>query len=176
VTSSPASTAHRKGGHSAGLYAIGIYKLFECALLIAAGFGTLKLLHKDIESVVTHWIHVLRVDPDNRYIHALMEKAFSVSPKQLKELSAGTFFYALLRFLEGIGLVLRKRWGEYLTIVVTALFIPLEIWEMVRRFTAIKMAVFIVNVAIVVYLAVGLRRSQGTGAEELGAVSEKSGD
>jgi uncharacterized membrane protein (DUF2068 family) len=144
--------------------------------LIAAGFGTLKLLHKDMGTVVTHWVHALRVDPDNQYIHALMEKAFAISPKQLKELSFGTFFYAFLRFLEGIGLVLRKRWGEYLTIAVTALFIPLEIWEMVRHFTALKAGVFLVNVAIVAYLAIGLRRSAGTEAAESSAVTEKSGD
>ena len=158
MPNSSTKTRPHGNAHSAGLYAIGIYKLFECALLVAAGLGTLKLLHKDMETVVTHWAHVLRVDPDNHYIHALMQKAFAISPKQLKELSLGTFFYAFLRFLEGIGLVLRKRWGEYLTIAVTALFVPLEIWEIVRHTTALKIGVLVVNIAIVIYLAWGLRR------------------
>jgi uncharacterized membrane protein (DUF2068 family) len=149
-----------------GLYFIGVYKLFESILFLAAGFGALHLLHKDMETVVTHWVHVLRADPDNRYIHELMAKAFVISPKQLKELSAGTFFYAALRFLEGLGLVLRKRWGEYLTITATALFVPLEVWELARRFTALKLGALIINIAIVLYLAWGLRRKH---PEQIGA-------
>jgi uncharacterized membrane protein (DUF2068 family) len=154
---------------SSGLYLIGVYKLFESMLFLAAGFGALHLLHKDMETVVTHWAHVLRADPENRYIHALMAKAFAISPKQLKELSAGTFFYAALRFLEGLGLVLRKRWGEYLTIVATALFIPLELWEMAQRFTTLKLGALILNIAIVAYLAWSLRRKH---PEQLGARSD----
>jgi uncharacterized membrane protein (DUF2068 family) len=137
---------------------IGIYKLFEASLLAAAGFGVLKLLHRDIGEMLEHWVRVLRVDPDNRYVHALLGKAFSVSPKQLRELSAGTFVYAALRLSEGIGLVLRQRWGEYLTVIATALFVPLEIWEMMRHFTWIKVAVFIGNIAILIYLIYGLNK------------------
>lgn len=148
---------------------IGVYKLFESVLFLAAGFAALHLLHKGMETVVTHWIHVLRADPDNRYIHAVMGKAFAISPKQLKELSAGTFFYAVLRFLEGLGLVLRKRWGEYLTIVVTALFIPLELWELARHFTTLKLVVLAINIAIVAYLAWGLRQRH---PEQIGAGTE----
>ena len=126
------------GQSSTGLYLIGVYKLFEALLLAAAGFGVLKLLHRDIGEMLEHWVRVLRVDPDNRYVHALLGKAFSVSPKELRELSVGTFVYAALRVSEGIGLVLRKRWGEYLTVIATALFVPLEVWEMARHLTWIK--------------------------------------
>ncbi len=113
-----------------------------------------------MQTVLLHWVHVLRVDPDNRYIHQLLERAFNVSHKQLKELSAGTFFYAALRFAEGLGLVLRKKWGEYLTIAATGLFIPLEIWEIFRHVTAVKLVIFVLNVATLWYLIWALNRDR----------------
>ena len=140
------------------LVLIGIYKVLEGLALTAAGIGVLHLLHGNIEDHLLHWVRVLRVDPDNRYIHRFLERAFSISPKQLKELSVGTFVYAGLRFAEGFGLAARKKWAEYLTVIATGLFIPLEIYEMIHHLTYVRIVVFLTNVAVVVYLVVRLRK------------------
>jgi uncharacterized membrane protein (DUF2068 family) len=134
------------------LILIGAFKLFKAVLLIAVGIGLMKFLHKDVAATVLHWTQVLRVDPDSRYVHGLLVKIFRVTPKQLKELSVGAFLYAGLFATEGIGLLLRKRWAEYFTIVTTSALLPLEVFELVRHFTITKLAVLFVNVLIVVYL------------------------
>lgn len=155
----PAGSRQDSRASSWTLILIGIFKLLKALLLIALGIGALRLLHKDIGATVVHWTQVLRVDPDNRYVHGMLLKVFRVSPKQLKELSAGTFLYAGLFATEGIGLLLRKRWAEYFTIVTTSLFIPLEVYELARHFTVAKLAVGLINVLIVCYL-VGRVRSR----------------
>src|SRR5215467_11814206 len=104
-----------------------------------------------------HWTQVLRVDPDNRFVHGLLLKIFRVTPKQLKELSVGTFLYAGLFATEGIGLLLRKRWAEYFTIITTSALIPLEVYELGRHFTVAKLIVALVNVLIVGYLGARVR-------------------
>jgi uncharacterized membrane protein (DUF2068 family) len=142
---------------SIGLVLIGMFKLLKALLLIAVGIGAIKFLHKDIASTVMHWTQVLRVDPDNRFVHRLMERVFRVTPKQLKELSVGTFFYAGLFATEGVGLLLRKRWAEYFTVVTTSGLIPIEIFELVRHFTAAKLVVVLVNALIVAYLVKQVR-------------------
>jgi uncharacterized membrane protein (DUF2068 family) len=139
------------------LFLIGLFKLFKAALLIAIGIGAVKFLHKDLATTVLHWAQVLRVDPDNRYLHGLMVKIFRVTPKQLKELSVGTFIYAGLFLTEGVGLLLRKHWAEYFTIITTGAFIPLEIYELVRHFTVTKLVVTVINVLIVWYLVARVR-------------------
>ena len=131
---------------------IGTFKLFKAILLIVVGIGALKFLHKDIGSTVMHWTQVLRVDPDNRYIHGLLLRIFRVTPKQLKELSLGTLIYAGLFTTEGVGLLLRKRWAEWLTTVITSSLVPVEIYEIHRHFGWVKVGVLAVNVAVVVYL------------------------
>jgi len=139
------------------LVLIGIFKLLKALLLIAVGIGAIKFLHKDVVGTVLHWTQELRVDPNNRFIHGMLGRIFRVTPKQLKELSLGTFFYAGLFAAEGVGLLLRKRWAEYFTIVTTSGLLPLEIFELARHFTVTKLVVLIVNVLIVWYLIARVR-------------------
>ncbi len=140
------------------LLLIGLFKLVKGVSLLIIAFGLLRLLHRDVAEVTQHWIEVLRVDPDNRFIHRALMKIFNVTPRQLKELSAGTLVYAAIFLTEGTGLLLRKHWAEYMTLISTGLFIPLEIYEIHRHFTILKLAVTVVNVLIVWYLAVRIKR------------------
>ncbi|MBV9156971.1 MAG: DUF2127 domain-containing protein [Acidobacteriaceae bacterium] len=155
-----------KRSGSTTILLIGLFKLFKALLLIAVGIGALKLLHKNVADVATHWIEVLRVDPENRFIHPMLSKLFRIGPKQLKELSAGTFFYAALLLVEGVGLLMRKHWAEYFTAIMTAALIPLEVYELAKHFTAAKVIVLLVNVAIVVYLVARLRGRRGGGRSQ----------
>jgi uncharacterized membrane protein (DUF2068 family) len=147
-----------KSRRHTGLILIGLFKLAKGIGLLAIAIGLLHLLHRDIEATVTHWVDVFRVDPGNRYIHEAMEKVFRVTPKQLKELSAGTFLYSAIFLTEGVGLLRRKHWAEYMTVISTALFIPLECYELWRRLTWTRGAVLAINVLIVFYLVNGLRK------------------
>jgi len=139
------------------LFLIALFKLTKGVLLLIVAIGAHKLLHRDVADTVAHWVDILRVDPDNRYIHRLLTRALSVTPAQLKAASAGTFIYSGLLLTEGIGLLLRKRWAEYFTIITTAGLIPLEVYEIARHVTAAKIVILAVNVAIVVYLIARVR-------------------
>jgi uncharacterized membrane protein (DUF2068 family) len=136
------------------LLLIALFKLTKGILLLVAAIGAFRLLHRDVAETVNHWVDILRVDPDNRYIHKLLARVLAVTPAQLKAVSAGTFIYAGLLLTEGTGLLLHKRWAEYFTIITTAGLIPLEIYEIFHHLTAAKIWVLINNVAIVVYLIV----------------------
>ena len=65
--------------------------------------------------------------------------------------------YALLQLAEGIGLWSLKRWGEYVAAVGTSVFLPLEIYELTKDVTWLKVAAFVVNIALIVYLVVRKR-------------------
>jgi uncharacterized membrane protein (DUF2068 family) len=140
------------------LILIGAFKLLKALLLIVAGIGAIKILHDGTADTVGHWVRVLRVDPDNRYIHRMLARVFRITPKQLRELSVGTFIYAGLFATEGVGLLLRKRWAEYFTVITTGGLIPLEIFELARHFSVTKVVVTVINVLIVWYLVARLRR------------------
>jgi uncharacterized membrane protein (DUF2068 family) len=151
---------------SRGLLLIAAFKLIKGLALLALAIGALKLLHKDVAAEVAQWIDVLRVDPHNHYIQEALSKLGMVDDRKLKELSVGTFFYSGLFLTEGVGLALRKRWAEYLTIVSTASLLPLEIYEIVKQISAPKIVVLLANIAIVVYLVIEVRRARHLKTQE----------
>ena len=145
---------------SRGLWLIAAFKLFKGFALLAVAIGVLKLLHKDVASEVERWINFLRVDPHNHHIDKLLAKLGLLDDRKLKELSVGTFFYSALLLTEGVGLALKKRWAEYFTIISTALLLPLEVLEIARRVNFARIALFLVNIAVVVYLIIEVRKKQ----------------
>src|SRR5436305_15297602 len=99
-------------------------------------------------------------DPDNRYVVKMLTPLNFVHTKQLKELTALGAFYSALFLTEGTGLLLRARWAEWLTIVATSLFIPLEVYELLKEFTLVRLVVLLVNCAIVLFLLYRVRQKQ----------------
>ena len=73
--------------------------------------------------------------------------------------------YAALFLTEGTGLLLRKRWAEWLTIVATSSLMPLELYELIKEFTAIRLTVLLVNAAVVLFLIYRVRQKEGRQTE-----------
>jgi uncharacterized membrane protein (DUF2068 family) len=142
-----------------GLQVIAAFKLSKGLVLFAVGIGAVKLLHKDLAFEVERWADLFRVDPNNRYIHRLLESFSILDARKLKELSVGTFFYSTLLLTEGTGLLLGKRWAKYFTIAATSSFIPLEIYELMKRVSSAKLVVLLLNVVVVLYLVIELCRN-----------------
>ena len=148
-----------------GLLLIGLFKLLKSLTLIAVGIGALKFVDQDMAAKVKGWIDTLNLGPGRQYIFRIAEKLSKLDPQKLKALSVGTFLYAGIYLTEGVGLVLRKRWAEYLTIISTAGFVPLEVYEIVQRVDFVRITVLLVNIAIVAYLVWDLRTTGRRGAE-----------
>jgi uncharacterized membrane protein (DUF2068 family) len=82
---------------------------------------------------------------------------FHFSPQALSLLAAGVAAFAVVELIEGIGLWLSKRWGEYFAMVVTSLGLPYEIWELTHKVSWFKLALFAINLALVLYLVLTKR-------------------
>jgi uncharacterized membrane protein (DUF2068 family) len=88
---------------------------------------------------------------DSAFVHRL-QHVLASKPHTLSLIAVGLFAYAGLQLVEGIGLWLLKRWGEYVAVVGTSAFIPLEVYELVEKVTVLRVVALIINVAAVVYL------------------------
>jgi uncharacterized membrane protein (DUF2068 family) len=139
-------------------------------LLFAADRGTLRAtfykvaadLQGGVASEQTHATHGLLHDLDN---------AFTTSSSHLHLVGAVLLTYAAVEGIEAVGLWYQQRWAEYLTFLVTASLLPLELYEIVNHATPFKLLAFLVNVAVVVYLLLakrlfGLRGGAGALAAE----------
>lgn len=134
------------------IVAIGIFKLLQAALFILLGLGAIRMLHRDLMQVTEHFILAMRFDPEGHFVNLVMDKVALIDPHRLKQISAAIFGIAGLDMIEGAGLVLEQVWAEYVTLVLTASFLPWEFFEILRRATWIRGGLILINIAVVIYL------------------------
>jgi uncharacterized membrane protein (DUF2068 family) len=156
------------------LILIGAVKLLKGLLFVSLGFGVLKMVHSDITDVLLRLAYGLRIDPESRFINLLLEKAEYLTPHRIRLIGMGIFLYATLDFVEGGGLVLGRPWAEYFTIVITALFLPYEVFEIARHMTWLKLGITLVNVVVLGYLLIHQRTRLRKRQQAREAISAKN--
>jgi uncharacterized membrane protein (DUF2068 family) len=145
--------ARAKGHHhNRFLLLIAVYKLLHALLFIAIGIGAHRLLHKDIADQIDLLARHLRFNPESRLVNFLLEKASLLNDPVLRRIGFVAYCYAAIGLAEGIGLYLEKAWGEFLTLAITASFLPWELFEMFRRLTWFHVGLFTINILVFVYL------------------------
>lgn len=115
-----------------------------------------ELFARDLRSLDPFFRQIHFNVSDSSTIHSL-EQVLNAKPSTLNLIAVAVLFYGLLQVAEGIGLWSLKRWGEYVAVVGTTLFIPLEVYELVGKVSWIKIAVLVINVAAVLYLLLSKR-------------------
>ena len=152
----------KASGPRSPLRLIGAFKLAKGVLLAAVALGALHLVHRDVAVVVFRFTRRLHLDPDGRLVEPALRRLAGVTPRAMVRFSLGALVYAALLLTEGIGLLMAQPWAEYLTIVITALLLPLEVYELVRHPNVTRITVLVVNFAIVIYLIGRVHREGNT--------------
>jgi uncharacterized membrane protein (DUF2068 family) len=149
--------------HTKGLVLIAAYKLLLALFFIALGVGALRLVGKDVGDILFRVASDLRFNPEGRFVNFLLDRAAILNDPMLRRIGFAAFCYAAIGVAEAIGLYLEKAWGEYLTLVITASFLPWEIMEILRRHTLPRIGLLVVNVAVLIYLSrLVLERQRGS--------------
>lgn len=141
-----------------GLRVIAAFEALKAIAVIAAGFGLLTLLHENLQAMAETWITHFHLNPASRYPRIFLSLAARIGDTQLWLLAAGAAAYASLRLLEAYGLWRDRAWASWLGAVSGAIYVPIELFELVERVTAVRVATFAINLAIVGYLVLRLRR------------------
>src|ERR1700677_2933056 len=142
----------RKTRHNRWLMLIAAFKLAQALLFIAAGVSVLRLMHHDLPEMVLRWARHMHFSPESHFVDFILDRVAIVNDRVLRRFGVGLFAYATLGTVEGIGLYLEKAWAEYMTLGITASFLPWEIFEVFRRITAVRLALLVVNVLVFLYL------------------------
>ena len=135
-------------------------KIAKGLLLLGVGFGLVFLERREewFQDVIA-WVNDELLLPHGNVILFLLQKieAFLLGTR-LKAIGMLALVYSAVLLTEGIGVWLEKRWAEWLMVIATASLVPLEAYHLVHRPSLVKLALIAVNVAIVIYLILVLRR------------------
>jgi uncharacterized membrane protein (DUF2068 family) len=152
MTRSTSKSLVRLRGHNRWLLLIASYKFFQALLFVAIGLGAHRLLHKDIADEFDLVARHLRFNPESRLVNFILIKASLVNDPLLRRIGFVAFCYAAVSCVEGIGLYLEKAWGEFVTLAITASFLPWEIFEVARRLTWVRVSLLTINILVFIYL------------------------
>ncbi len=147
----------RMGGeHDAFIKVIIVERIVKAVVLIALAIG---LLVAGERGLLTGWARYaneeLNLEAGNGLIAQFLLRLLLLvgTFTHVNVLAIGAIAYALLEGTEGVGLAMRRRWAEYLTVIATGVLIPYEAYEVIHRVTLFKVGALLLNVAVVGYLA-----------------------
>lgn len=144
------------------LRALGLERFFRALVIALAAYAVWKFrgTRGAIQATLDRDLPIFRAagfKVDQMTLVHELEKALSARPSTLAVITLLLTAYALVEAVEGVGLWLLKRWGEYFAVVATSVFLPLEIYDLSRGITMTRVVTFTINVAAVIYLLISKR-------------------
>ncbi|MBB6628782.1 DUF2127 domain-containing protein [Nocardioides sp. KIGAM211] len=136
-------------------------RLVRGLLLVALAYGIYRFdgARHSLDRVIQEYLPLLRpvadrlgIDLEDTGPVKLIEEALSARHSTLLLVALGVLAYGVLQLVEATGLWLMKRWGEYVAVVGTSVFIPLEVYELLHTVTPLKVGALLLNLFAVVYL------------------------
>jgi len=145
---------------TAGLKTIAMVEALKGAVVLLAAAGVISLVHEHAQYVAEEIVRHFHLNPASRYPRIFLDALASLNSTRLWFFAGGASLYSSVRFLEAYGLWHERAWAEWLGVISGALYVPLEIYELFRGVTVIKLVLFLTNLAIVVYLGRTLQRNR----------------
>src|SRR5262252_5637350 len=137
------------------------WRCLRCLIIGLAAYGVWRFTsdRAGIERAYNHDLPAIRAlyrdlgfDVHHSRLLGLIQHSFMLTPRTLTYLAIGLAGYGVIELVESIGLWLGQRWGEYFAMVATSIFLPYEIYDLTGKITGLRVAAFVINLLLVIYL------------------------
>jgi uncharacterized membrane protein (DUF2068 family) len=143
----------RRPRMAAGFIAIIVFKVLKGIAFVILGIAALRLSRSAEMPSAVEIAKFLSVSKENELVHRVADLIRSVTPAQATAAGVASLVIGFVFFVEGGLLAARLWWSTYLTITLTAMGVPLELWEIVHRPDSLRRYLLLaVNVAILIFL------------------------
>ena len=141
--------------------ALAVERAIRCVIFLLVAAGVLKVSgsRERLQQALDRDLPLLKPlanqvgwDPENSKLIRQIAHAFALSSSTLQWIALGLAAYGLIELVEAVGLWLMQRWGEYFAVIATSVFLPLEIYELTEKVTALRLIALLVNVVAVIWL------------------------
>jgi uncharacterized membrane protein (DUF2068 family) len=136
-----------------GVRVVATFEATKGALVFVAGLGLLSVVHEDLRTAAAEFIGHFYLSPASHGARLFLDAAERFDDVRVQWLATLAVCYSLLRFVEAYGLWYARRWAEWLAATSGAIYIPLELIELARGITWLKLGTFTINIALCIYMA-----------------------
>ena len=173
-----------------GIFLIAVFDLVKAGLFLVATAGVFHLIDRNTQVELTRLLHAFRFNGDHKFVRGLLRKADLITDPDKRILTGVLLLYTGMYAVEGVGLLLRKRWAEYFAVAMTAIPLPFEVYALLHHANhlqasnllatdpslpillhsqvfVLKFALLIINVGIVCFLIYHLRHTATQGARKV---------
>ena len=133
--------------------AVAVFEAVKGASVLAAGFGLLHLLHKDVHKIVYEFISKVHLSPAQKYPKIFIDLSDNITDSKLWFIAGLALIYSAFRFVEGYGLWRQKVWAEWLAVVSGAIYLPIEIYEVFIKVSFVRVFALVANIVVVAVVA-----------------------
>ena len=133
--------------------AIAVFEAVKGALVLAAGFGLLQLLHKNAHRIACEFISRVHLSPVQKYPKIFIDLADNITDSRLWFFAGLALIYSAFRFVEGYGLWKERVWGEWLAVGSGTIYLPIEIYEVCVKVSFVSVFALVANVVVVGFVA-----------------------
>jgi len=139
---------------------VALFEATKGIIVVLAGFGLLSLLHHDLRALAVALVGRLHLDASHHYPSIFIEAASNTTDARLRFVAAIGFAYSAFRFVEAYGLWFCRTWAEWLALVSGGMYLPLEVYELYRRVTWMRVSALVANLVVVALIALVLWRNK----------------
>lgn len=151
---------------AAGVRVVAMFEALKGTVVLLAGFGLLALVHRDLQDLAERLVRHSHLNPASHYPRVFVEAAAHMNDSGLRTLAALAFAYSVVRFVEAYGLWHMRAWAEWFAILSGCIYLPVELYELVKQPTHLRGLVLFFNALIVAYLLYVRLSRTGRAAEE----------
>ncbi len=149
---------HKTRDHSkGGLQIVAIFEAAKGLLVLLVGFGLLAFVHKDLHSAAEQLVRHFHLNPASHYPEIFID-AVQKTDRHLWAMAFSALLYSVVRVVEAYGLWHQRQWAQWFGLLTGAMYIPMEVFGIIRVMTWPRVTVFVINAGIVGYLAYVLYR------------------
>lgn len=148
---------------ASGVRWVALFEAGKGAIVILAGLGLFSLIHHNLQNIAEQIAAQLHFNPAKHTTRIFIEAASHLDDARLAMLAILSFIYSSLRFIEAYGLWYGRRWAEWFAAISGVVYLPMEIMELTRGFSGLKLSILIINLIIVIYMVYVLASKRTAG-------------
>jgi uncharacterized membrane protein (DUF2068 family) len=143
------------------LRTVAALELAKGMIVLLSACGVLLLVHReDPWDIADGFLKLLHISPDHHFAQVFLNWADSLTETKVFAVAGVAVAYSVLRFVEAYGLWYARAWAEWIALVSGMLYLPFEIYKLIHHPSPFHVWVFLINVAIVLYMAYELKTGE----------------
>ncbi|NMW18647.1 MAG: DUF2127 domain-containing protein [Chlorobiaceae bacterium] len=142
------------------LKAVALFEAFKGFLVLFAGAGLFLLMQHDIQGSAEQLVRHLHLNPAHDFPKIFIQAAGNLTDNRIRFLALLALLYSLMRFIEAYGLWFARRWAEWFALISGCVYLPIELFELAKGFTWLKIGLVMINLLVVLYMAFVLKHNE----------------